>query len=46
MEVDWSTVDESKEGGDGALLHAGEDGDGDSADFSLQPPHGQMQISG
>jgi hypothetical protein len=46
MEVDWSPVDERKEGGDGALLRAGEHADGDSADLSLQPPHGQTQIPG
>ena len=46
MEVDYGPLDECKEGGDGALLRAGEHGDGDSADFSLQPPHGQTQISG
>ena len=46
MEVDWSATDECKEGDDGALLRASEHGDGDSTDFSLQPPHGQMQISG
>ena len=44
--MDWSATDECKEGGDGALLRAGERGDGDSKDFSLRPPHGQMQISG
>ena len=42
----WSDINECKDGGDGASLHAGEHGDGDSADFSLQPPHGQTQISG
>jgi hypothetical protein len=36
-------MDECKEGGDGALLRAGERGDGDPADFSPQSPHGQMQ---
>jgi hypothetical protein len=46
MEVDWSAIDECKEGGDGALLRAGEHADGDPEDFSLQPHHGRMQISG
>jgi hypothetical protein len=41
--VDDGPLDECKEGGDGALLRLGEHGDGDSADFSLQPPPGQMQ---
>lgn len=38
MEVDWSPVDECKEGGDGALLRAGEHGDGDPADFYCSTP--------
>ena len=45
MEVDWSATDECKEGGDGALLRAGEPDVGDSTDFLLQPPHGQMQMA-
>jgi hypothetical protein len=44
MEVDWSAIDECKESDDGALLHAGEHGDGSSEDFPMQIDHGQLQI--
>jgi hypothetical protein len=44
MEVDWCAVDEYKEGGDGALLHADDSSDGGSSDFPMQIDHGQMQI--
>jgi hypothetical protein len=44
MEVDYSPLDELKEGDIASLLHAIEHGDGSSSDFSLQPPHGQMRI--
>ena len=42
MEMDWSDMDECKDGGDGASLHASEHADGDPSDFSLQSHHGQM----
>jgi hypothetical protein len=45
MEVDCRPLDEHKEGDIALLLHAIEHDDGGSTDFSLQPPHGQMQIS-
>jgi len=44
MEMDWSDMDECKEGGDGALLRPGDSGDGSSEDFLMQIDHGQMQI--
>ena len=40
--MDWSTTDECKDGGDGALFHASEHADGDSEDLSLRPHHGQI----
>ena len=40
--MDWRDIDECKDGGDGALLVASGHGNGDSANSSPQPHHGQI----
>jgi len=45
MQIDSASIDECKQGGIAALLRAGERADGGPSDFSLLPPHGQLQIS-
>ena len=41
MEVDYSPLDERKEGGDGALVQVHDSGDGGSTDSPMQIDHGQ-----
>ena len=43
MEVDYSPLDERKEGGDGALAQVHDSGDGGSIDSPMQIDHGQMR---
>ena len=44
MEVEYDTLTECKENGDGALLLVHESGDGSAEDSSMQIDHGQLQI--
>ena len=44
MEVDYATLTECKESGDGARLQVHESGDGSAEDSSMQIDHGQWQI--
>ena len=44
MEVEYGTVTECKEGGDGARLQVHERGSGSSADFPMRIEDGQLQI--
>ena len=43
MEVDYSPLDECREGGDGALVQVHDSGDGGSTDSPMQIDHGQMR---
>ena len=44
MEVEYDTLTECKEGGDGAHLQVNESNDGSAEDSPMQIDHGQLQI--
>ena len=45
MEVNYSPLDERKEGGDGALVQVHDSGDGGSTDSPMQIDHGPGEFS-
>jgi hypothetical protein len=45
MEVEYGTLTECKEGGDGARIQVQQSDDGSAADSPMQIDHGQLKIS-